>query len=73
MTEAEGTPAIVGGLLPGDGVLVRPFTRMLKGPMERVSRPSVTVMVMSSDSPTCASPGVPVNTPVSSLKAAHAG
>jgi hypothetical protein len=73
MTAAEGTPEMVGALLPGDGVSVRPFTRILKGPMERVSRPSVTVMVISSESPTCASSGVPLSKPVSSLKVAQAG
>ena len=46
---------------------------ILNGPTERVSRPSVTLIVMSAVSPTSASVGVPVSAPVSVLNVAHVG
>ncbi len=46
---------------------------ILNGPIERVSRPSVTVIVMSSLSPTFVSCGVPVSMPVSASNVAHSG
>jgi hypothetical protein len=46
---------------------------MAKGPTELVSVPSLTVMVMSSVVPTCATSGVPVSAPVCVLNCAHDG
>src|SRR5262245_3191133 len=66
-------PEIVGGEFVGGGVVVRARTVMRNGPTERVSRPSLTLIVMSPVSPTLASPGVPVSAPVSALNAAHVG
>ncbi len=65
-------PEIVGGLLTVGGRL-RPLILMVNGPIERVSRPSVTLMVMSPLSPTLASSGMPVSVPVSVSKVAQDG
>jgi hypothetical protein len=66
-------PEIVGALFDVEGGCERPLTRIVKGPMERVSLPSVIVIVTSPLSPTFVSAGVPVSSPVSSLKVAHTG
>ena len=72
VTAAAGTPEIVGGLFAG-GVWVRARTVMRNGPTERVSLPSLTLIVMSIVSPTLLSPGVPVSAPLSSLNVAQVG
>jgi hypothetical protein len=73
MTLGAGEPEIVGGVLAGGGGALRGLTTIRNGPIERESRPSVTVIVMSPVSPTCSSPGEPVSAPVSAFNCAHAG
>jgi hypothetical protein len=70
-TEAAGVPEIAGGKFGGGGW--RPLVLMLNGPIERLSLPSVTLIVMSAESPTSPSSGMPLRVPVSGLKSAHAG
>ena len=72
VTALAGTPEIVGGEF-GVGGTSFGLTLILNGPTERVSRPSVTLIVMSAVSPTSASVGVPASAPVSVSKLAHVG
>ena len=67
VTAAAGTPEIVGGEFGGRRPS-RGLVLILNGPTERLSLPSVTLIVMSSLSPTSASPGVPLSVPVSGSK-----